>query len=303
MKKKIAVLLLLAFVLSTFNIDQVQASQKDNGKGVTNEDIKDIIENPEKYSTDAMSQKEVEKFLDSKNPNILIGKTKEEIARYFATVDTNCGRYWENQEISDPIDYLHNTVGNKTDKYTVTKKNLLSCVGARTCSSFNDKNNCTLVSLYNMMVCYRDKMGYSQIPYSADKVYNVIKKQGKAVGYTPAKGTPVSKIEDLVNNTWQKGFNYKGAYCENNYIWTQEQAIKSIDNGYPFMFSFASGYYFNHTVTVWGYKIYKNNRTKKSYTFLMLRDGWSISARYVPWTGTDANYLGCMTEILPPGKF
>lgn len=53
MKKKIAVLLLLAFVLSTFNIDQVQASQKDNGKGVTNEDIKDIIENPEKYSTDA----------------------------------------------------------------------------------------------------------------------------------------------------------------------------------------------------------------------------------------------------------
>lgn len=66
------------------------------------------------------------------------------------------------------------------------------------------------------------------------------------------------------------------------------------------MFSLASGVYFDHTVTVYGYKIYKNNRTGKKYTFLMLKDGWSNSIRYLAWKNTGASYVGCITSITAP---
>lgn len=47
------------------------------------------------------------------------------------------------------------------------------------------------------------------------------------------------------------------------------------------MFSIANGYYYNHTVAVVGYKEYKNMRTGKVYTFLVVHDGWSTTTRYI----------------------
>lgn len=58
--------------------------------------------------------------------------------------------------------------------------------------------------------------------------------------------------------------------------------------------------YFDHTVAVYGYKIYKNKRTGVSYTFLMVRDGWSTSTRYLAWTNTGESYVGCVTSVNAP---
>ena len=55
-------------------------------------------------------------------------------------------------------------------------------------------------------------------------------------------------------------------------MWSDKTALKLIDNGQPFLFSLAIGIYFNHTVAVYGYRIYTNNRTGHQYTFLMLAE-------------------------------
>lgn len=66
------------------------------------------------------------------------------------------------------------------------------------------------------------------------------------------------------------------------------------------MFSVANGAYYNHTITVYGYKIYKNNRTNKKYTFLLLHDGWYNGTRYLAWTNTKESYVACLTSITKP---
>ena len=303
MRKKIAVLLLLAFILSTSNVNQVYARQKDNGKGVTADEVEDIIKNPDNYTDDTLSKREIKEFLNSKNENALIGKTEEEIAQYFATVGSNCGNTKTNHkggECTNPVAYLHNTVGKKSDTYKIIDQKIIKGVGAHTCEQFGNGNNCTLTALYNLMVYYRDKKGYSKIPKVIFKVYYPIKNQATALGYTPDSGLPVWKNDDLVKNTWRKGFKYKTGNGTSDVFWEYRDFYNSIYADKPFMFSLASGYYFNHTVTVFGYKSYENSRTKKQYTFLMIRDGYTSAIRYLPVTGTDEGYIGCMTSIVAP---
>ena len=306
MKKKIAVLLLLAFVLSTFNTNQVQASQKDNGKGVTTDEIKDIIENPENYSDDTMSKSEVNEFLTSKNPNALIGKTEEEIAEYFATVNTYCGSSKpdiKGGQILNPVYYLYNTVGGEKSEYKRIDTKIISGAGAHTCEQFGGGNNCTLTALYNVMVYYRDKKGYKKIPKVVFKVYYPIKNQATALGYTEDSGLDWWKNDNLVTLTWRKGFKYTSGTGYIDVFWTSDKITDTLDNDQPFMLSLASGYYFNHTVTVIGYTTYKSTKTNKKYSFLLIKDGYSGATRYLPFTGNDESYVACMTTMLPPGKF
>ena len=203
--------------------------------------------------------------------------------------------------ITDPVKYLHNNVGKSNDKYTVVTTKTINGVGNKTCSDLGGHNNCTLTSLYNIMVYYRSK-GYSKIPDKQSKLYSIIKKQASNLGYDykKSRGLPVTKNNNFVTNTWQKGFGYSSGSGSNNYLWKSSTAINLIDNSKPFMFSIASGVYYDHTVTVYGYKIYKNKRTGKKYTFLMIRDGWSSGVRYLAWENTGASYVACLTSVNKP---
>ena len=133
-----------------------------------------------------------------------------------------------------------------------------------------------------------------------NKMYDIVKKCAIDVGYTKKRGLPVNKNNNLVKRTWQKGFGYSSGTGNSNYMWTYSTLKKQIDSGNPCMFSIANGYYYNHTVAVVGYKEYKNMRTGKVYTFLVVHDGWSTTTRYIAMKNTGASYVACQTSIKVP---
>lgn len=268
---------------------------------LNNSKIEKIIEKNETVENKCISYLEEEKFLNNATEiNALENMSEEQIEEYFSYC--YCGGAAANTSsagvITNPLTYLHKNVGKSTDTYTL-KTVTLSGVTKTTCSSLDNGNNCTLTALYNIMSYYRAK-GYSKIPTSNSTLYSKIKKEATSLGYTASDGLTVTKNNNLVKNTWRNGFGYSSGNGSNNYLWTATSATKSIDNGKPFMFSLASGYYYDHTVAVYGYRVYTNNRTGKSYTFLQIADGWSSTARFLAWTNTGESYVACMTSITAP---
>lgn len=232
--------------------------------------------------------------------NALSDKTPEEIEIYFE--EAYCGKSSaDNNEtggiITSPITYLHNTVGKSTDTYTVSKNVICSGVSKAKMSSLrSDENNCTLTALYNIMNYYKYQ-GYTKIPSNNSTLYNIIETQAEKLGYTPSSGLGVTKSNNLVKNTWQNGFGYSSGNGANNYLWNSSTLKSAINNDRPYLFSLASGQYYNHTIAVFGYITYKNNRTGDTYTFLKIADGWSNSTRYL---SLNESYIGCQTTITPP---
>lgn len=270
-----------------------------------NSTIESIIEEAEDETSDAISYRAEDEFLDSSiETNALIGKTEEEIEDYFSNV--YCGYSANNTDINglitNPVTYLRNNVGKSTDSYTYSETKV-SGVSRTTCDTLGGHNNCTLTALYNLMIYYRAQ-GYSKIPSTNSTLYSKIKKEATSLGYdySTSTGLSVTKNNNLVKNTWRNGFGYTSGNGSNNYLWVNTTATKSINQGKPFIFSLASGRYYDHTVAVFGYRVYTNSRTNKSYTFLMLADGWSTSTRYLAWTNTGANYVACMTSISVPSS-
>ena len=201
--------------------------------------------------------------------------------------------------ITAPTTYLKNEV-NSSYTYTVDSGNssVLSGVDSKICNDFGGHNNCTLTALYNAMVYYRDKKGYSNISSSQSDLYDVIKTQATALkyNYDTSSGLGVTKNNNLVTNVL-KQYGYTSVKGRNNYAWTGTSAKSAISDCGPFLFSLASGVYFNHTVMVYGYRTYKNSLNAKKYLFWVIKDGWSSKTRYLAMTGTLERYLGCMTTI------
>lgn len=277
-------------------------SWEEKSRQEKNDEIEEILEQSE-HKTKRRKQK---KNISIDSLNALEGMTEQELEDYFSAVysgatKTTAKNNTKGGLVTDPVTYLHNTVGKSSDKYSVTKTKYLSGVGNATCNSLGGHNNCTLTALYNVMLYYR-KQGYSKIPSTNSTLYSKIKTQASELSYNYNKniGLSVTHNDDLVKNTWKKGFNYSTGSGSNNYLWTASDLTKAIDNGRPYLFSIASGIYYDHTVTVYGYKIYKNTRTNKSYTFLLIYDGWSNSTRFLPLTGV--SYAACMTSITPPSS-
>ncbi len=199
--------------------------------------------------------------------------------------------------ITSPLAYLRNNFSKPDDTYSYKTKSLPQ-VGKYTCNDFGGHNNCTLTATCNISLYY-NALGYTHIPSNPFEIYSFVKKHATVLGYnyTKRKGLIVTKNDNLLRRLWHKSFRYPNTHCKSNYLWTDKTAINLIDNGQPFLFSLASGIYFNHTVTVYGYRVYTNNRTGHQYTFLMLADGWSNTTRYMAWTGTGESYVGCMSRI------
>ena len=235
--------------------------------------------------------------------NILIGKSQKEIdkilnANKFVGGNKNPK---VNSAIENPVSYLKKNVGKKTDVYSLKSSKILPGIGNTKCNSLGGNNNCTLTAFYNILKYYRTQ-GYNKIPKDNNKMYDIVKKCAIDVGYTKKRGLPVNKNNNLVKRTWQKGFGYSSGTGNSNYMWTYSTLKKQIDSGNPCMFSIANGYYYNHTVAVVGYKEYKNMRTGKVYTFLVVHDGWSTTTRYIAMKNTGASYVACQTSIKVPSK-
>ena len=241
---------------------------------------------------------------ESKEVNELAGLTIEEATSIWNNKQS--GKDKEKTEnvdgvVTSPIIWLRNNIGKKDDTYTLVKCSWISGVEKKTCSDLKGHNNCTLTALYNILVYYR-KMGYDKI--KDDTVYDVILNEAEKLSYNynKSKGLKVTHNDDLVKNVWRNGLGYSSGNGNNTYLWSESDAISEIDKDRPFLFSIAFGVYADHTVAVRGYYIYRNNRTKKEYTFLAISNGWSKYTTYLPWTNTGSTYLAVMTTIKAPTK-
>lgn len=200
--------------------------------------------------------------------------------------------------IKDPVLYLEDKVAGKDNVYILEKQNIINGVGNAKCADLGGGGNCTLTGLYNIMLYYR-QLGYKRIPDSNEVLYEIIKKQAQELGFA-GKGLTVTKNNNFVNRVWRKGFGYTSGKGNSRYLWRHARLIEEIDKGRPFLFSLASGVYFNHTVAVCGYQVYRNVRTGKKYVFLVIANAWSNQRRYMAFTHTGAKYLSCATFVVPP---
>lgn len=200
------------------------------------------------------------------------------------------------KEIKAPIEYLHKRVGRAEDMYTVTEK-VISNVSNDTCRNFPDNNNCTLVALCNIARYYAANPLFS-ISENVAVRYGAIRELAVKVGYDGEHGIPVFKNRRFANLFCKLLLNSAKAKARCHYFISRKRAMRAIDEERPFLLSLASGYYFDHTVAVYGYANYTNNRTGKTYTFLMLQDSWHDSCRYLAWKNTGAWHITCMTELI-----
>lgn len=202
--------------------------------------------------------------------------------------------------IKDPKAYLQDSFTHRDDGYILEKENIINGTGSTKCSDLGGGGNCTLTGIYNIMQYYRQQ-GYTRIPGDDEELYAVIKGEAYKLGFKN-KGLTVTKNNNFVNCVWKKGFGYTlGKGCS-RYLWKHTRLIKEIDEGRPFLFSLASGVYFNHTVVVYGYQVYRSICTGKSYLFLVIADGWTNDKRYMAFNHTGFRYISCATFVVPPDR-
>lgn len=120
----------------------------------------------------------------------------------------------------------------------------------------NSVNNCSLSALANILIYYAAN-GYSKIPLDRIKIYNSFRQRAILLGYNNTDGISVTSIDNLVEEAW-KSFGYTDGSGSNNYAWSFAVFEAQINNSRPALFSLASRPYYNHTVAVKGYNIYKN---------------------------------------------
>lgn len=277
-------------------LDYIAADDNDNYFNYSGETI-DFEEEPEfEINTNSDETNEAKDFVNlvSQYSDSEIESLFEDIKAGTSSDDNTSGGL-----ITAPTTYLKNEV-NSSYTYTIDSSNskVLSGVGSKTCTDLGGHNNCTLTALYNAMVYYRDKKGYSNISSSQSGLYAVIKTQATALGYNydTSTGLGVTKNNNLVTNVF-KQYGYTSVTGSNNYAWTGASAKSAIRDYGPFLFSLASGVYYDHTVMVYGYRTYKNSSNSSTYLFWVIKDGWSSTTRYLAMTGTPESYLGCMTTI------
>ena len=195
--------------------------------------------------------------------------------------------------IDNPVMYLKNAI-NKDDEYALVESKIIDGVGTTTCSQHGGHENCTLVAAHNISIYHRDKWGFS-IPVSDNDVYKAIEEQAKKIGYDPEsnKGVSVLKNSKFVTSVWRQGFGCVNGRGTSNYLATIKKIRKSIDEGRPFIYSIAQGVYYNHSIVVRGYEIYRDSKTGKKYPFLVVSDGWSSLTRYIYKKAP----IACMTSI------
>lgn len=200
--------------------------------------------------------------------------------------------------IKEPEGYLHDRFIKRDDEYILVKENIINGVGNAKCSDLGGGGNCTLTGMYNIMLYYR-QLGYTQIPDNNEVLYGIIKSKAQELGFK-GKGLTVTKNNDFVSRVWKRGFGYTSGKGCSRYLWRHARLIKEIDEGRPFLFSLASGVYFNHTVAVCGYQVYRSVRTGKKYMFLVIANAWTNQRRYMAFTHTGAKYISCATFVVPP---
>lgn len=194
--------------------------------------------------------------------------------------------------ITAPIFYLENICKWPHEDFEEVKAVNVENVGDLLCYDFADRENCSLVALTNVLYPKKNNMEISD-------VYNIVKDVSGKLGYKSEKkrGLSVFKNHKAITRLLRvTGLSdkYKGKW---RFLFTTSKGLELLDEGIPFMLSIAYGGYYNHSVTVKGYRVYKNMETGKNYTFLYVNDGWTKEDRFLHWKNKCFHNPICLTYL------
>lgn len=216
-------------------------------------------------------------------------------SRYIHTDKIDYKLNYKKGIVSSPEIYLRNCT--PYSEFEVKKVKVVEGVGHRTCRDFGGKNNCTLTALYNLLIYCREKRNFEKIPDDREKLYELIVKSGRRHLYTKRRGMPVYMnsffVTDVINRML-KIKSYKGKMI---FFPSKELIMEFLNKDIPFIYSLASKPYFNHSIVVYGYRVYKEKTSGKEYTFLLVYDGWAHITRFLSWDNLNRRYTACMTYI------
>ena len=158
--------------------------------------------------------------------------------------------------------------------------------------STSDNNNCVLSSVTTLLKYYQQYKGYSNIPNNIYTIYADVRKIAVNHGYTTSNGTPFTKINNIVTDSFAK-YGYASVKGNSNYILSYSTFRNEIDNNRPVLFSNANGYYSNHNFVVIGYRSY--TRSSAAKYFLRVNDNWTTSERWYDYSAFSC--CGSLTHL------
>ncbi len=189
--------------------------------------------------------------------------------------------------IEEPIEYLKKRFGTDKD-FTLAEEKLYRSGKEKLLHELETGASCcTLGSVYNLITIYNSRNGYTQP--QAEELYAEIRGEALKLGYKPQKGVSVFKIARFANLCYRRK-KIEGFHFRNHFFMSKRKALELLETGGPFIYSLASGYYFNHTLLINGYRKYLSAEGK-SYYFLSVLDGWTGKKRFLAWKGTGAVYI------------
>lgn len=173
--------------------------------------------------------------------------------------------------INDRIKYLSSRYGS----YTCNSSKVLPYFNGFLTSSFKGQNNCSLVAIATVANWLRTRTNrYNNIPSSVQDIYDDVYSVAINNGYTESGGTNWFELSTIVERAFKKwGYNI----TSHNRLASLFEVCKQFlnDLNMPSLFSILTGYYGDHTVTVFGYYEYD------VALFLAVKDGWKTATRYI----------------------
>ncbi len=199
----------------------------------------------------------------------------------------------------NPVNYLETVVGIESKFIEKKKEVKVELNDVILCHEYGNHGNCTIVAMHNVLnYLLKEKNGG---PGLKGRMYEQLKQNAIALGYKPdlEKGLSVLKNKKYGKKASENFFEQGKALSKTTVFNTDRLAISLCDRKIPFVLSLAYGLYYDHSITVYGYSVFKDVRTDKEYIFLNVCDGWVREERFVPWTHTGLHYPVCITYIEP----
>lgn len=221
--------------------------------------------------------------------------------------------YQGKELIQDPKSWCDRNLGKGFDQ---TDQVLLNDYPHYLMTDFpGHKQHCTLTALTSVFMYFKAR-GYDFLPSDPQTLFRRIRRLARTriINY-PAflffkGGTIPFFVDRLVKLIW-RFYGYPHGRGRNRIFMLSgrraELFVKEeIEAGRPFLLSIHSGYYKNHTVTVWGYEVWtrvNSEGEEEKRVMLRINDHWSEDPRYIDLYSLDPAFGGPFFEfcqIMPP---
>lgn len=202
-------------------------------------------------------------------------------------------------EIIDPKAYLAERFGGVWHR---SSYQVIGQVPLLRMDDFSGTNHCTITSLTSIFGYYYAQ-GFAGI--TAEPLCRFQEIRARAIGahrHFPSMGTFPWDMAPLAREIWRM-YGYRGKAKSRYFFRSADEIwavlVAEIEAARPGLISFTHNQYRDHTVTFYGYEVYRNAAGEER-RFLLVNSNWTRAARYVDLTalgeGKDSYFSLCLVH-------